>query len=317
MADALKEKWQTELLKRYTNGQSVDGWDDLIEESVNLLESIYLNFVSSGMSDSTFAKQLYGTNGRQYEQRLGEMLFFHRLQCEGFAFMPTNGVGPDFCAVKEGVTIWFEVITPEGDQAGTIETSNNDANLRLHPNANETHEYRKNLLLRGTSAIDTKQKQFSSYIKNKLVNQFDPCVIVLNDTLLCPFDLPMYGVTHGAENPIDGRLPLAVHATMAKGYQYLEKTDVPDLWKRSEARDCVLKDNGEKISVTGFIDGALPHISAVIQVTLREDYALAQVLKQRLSTKVHEPRLQRGLVVLNSTATNPLPPKLLDMDVRH
>ncbi len=69
------------------------------------------------VADKKFQSAL--DNGTEYqpEQALGEMLFFDWLRRNGFETIPTNGqangVGPDFQAMKNGITIWFEVVTPQ------------------------------------------------------------------------------------------------------------------------------------------------------------------------------------------------------------
>jgi hypothetical protein len=321
MLDVLKERWRAVLMQRYTNGKSVEGWNAVFDDCVATLESIYTDFTrkddeGKSVSDPDFEGRLRRATGRQYEQRLGEMLFFDRLRREGFDLTTTNGEGPDFRATKNGTTVWFEVVTPDGGKNGTLMEHNANVLARLFPEVDSTLDYLWGVLFRATNAIQTKQKKFAKDIKKGIVGPNDACVIVMNDSLLCPFDLPMFGVIHGAEKPVDGLLPLIVHAVMAKGYRYLEATDEPSVMRRSAPRDAVSNHNGGPVSLTGFLDGSLAHISALLQLTLREDYAFAEYLRSTLKPKeVHHLRMQRGTLLLNPDANIPFPAEFFVADL--
>ncbi|WP_157663615.1 hypothetical protein [Burkholderia ubonensis] len=323
MSTTLKDRWRATLKARYMIDETDERSRECLDEWVGTLEGIYKDFIrkdarGQSISDPSFEDKIHNGTGRQYEQCLAEMLFFDRLRRERFNLTPVGGAGPDFKASKNGVTVWFEVVTPEPDRDGEIERDLADVSSRLHPSAGHSDAFRRELLFRITSSLDTKLKKLRGDVEKGNMNPSEPCVIVLNDSLLCPPDLYMFGVTHGAEAAYDSYWPLIAHATMAKGYSYRYPLPHPteSLWARAEPSDVLNKLNGSRapINMAMFEDPTNAHVSAVLQITLREDYAYARQLERLAWAKAMTPvggnmieELHRGVLVRNPVATVTLP----------
>lgn len=307
----LKKKWNDTLTKRY-------GWSgrEVIDESVKVLESIYDDYMNSGLADPHFDEQLHSDNRCTYFQRLGEMLMFDRLRQQGFS-LSSQSKGPDFRAVKNEQVIWLELVTPGVGQDGMIEEVERNYDP-LNPNAEESERYRQLLLPRVTGAIDEKQKRFACYLSSHVIPSSDPCVIVVNDALLCP-DTEFYGVYHRAENGIS-HCPLVVEALLGADKPYFLGSAGSTSFKRVDTKREVamkLKPDSDKkpIPVTGFLGESLSHIGAAMQVTLREDYAYAFVLKNRTQDSNIELGFVQDLLVCNAYAKIALPSGLLAADL--
>jgi hypothetical protein len=317
----LKDRWRETLKARYMIDESNERSHGHLEEWVATLEGIYRDFTRKdsrgrSLADPKFDDQILNGTRKQYEQALAEMLFFDRLRREGFALSPTNGMGPDFKAVKNGVTVWFEVVTPEPDMGGEIDRHFNDIEGRLRPSAGRNDALRRELIFRITTVLDTKLAKLKKDLHKDRMGPNDPCVIVVNDALLCPPDAPQFGVTLDAGAAYDSGWSMILHATRAKGYRYRYPLPHPteSLWARAKPGDTLRNHNHSPISMARFQDPSSAHVSAAFQLTLREDYAVARHLERLAWEQRMTPRggnmidaLQRGVLVHNPVAVNPLP----------
>lgn len=80
--------------------------------AVEALTTAYDRFHAEELADREFDKRLLSDSSAQSEARMGELLFAMLLWQSDFALSSANS-GPDFRATKDGLTICFEVITPE------------------------------------------------------------------------------------------------------------------------------------------------------------------------------------------------------------
>ncbi|MBA9947890.1 hypothetical protein D7207_30550 [Burkholderia cepacia] len=313
-----QERWRANLIARHHIDLTVVSERAALDEWMATLEAIHADFTRKGDDDKMVADRKFQSaldNGKEYqpEQALGEMLFFDWLRHNGFEAIPTNGqangVGPDFQAMKNGIKVWFEVVTPQPDGAGVIAADFADTWSRLFPTIEKNDALRTELLFRVTGQITKKRDAFARYRDLKIVSPDDPCVIVVNDALLCPQD-GAFGVTHGAESAADSMWPLIVHAVLAGGYRYSKRVaGEENLWHRGEPTDSLPKANGEPIMLNDFQNGTARHISAIMQLTLREEYAVGCHLA-RLSREKNMPLpipLRKPDWAINPQAVNPLP----------
>jgi hypothetical protein len=179
MIELLSERWRSTLARRY---ESLGA--DVVTASVANLVKAYEDFKSGGCADTHFDSQLNLDDKNSMAQRLGEMLLHERLKHAGFE-LHSNDEGPDFLAKKDGESVWLELVTPSSgddpridDLFGTLDP--------LHPSADDNEELSNRTLLRIYVGIRSKLQAFERYIQKGLVKPGEPCVIVVNDALMCP-----------------------------------------------------------------------------------------------------------------------------------
>lgn len=250
----LRDKWLKSLSKKY--GYECEKNKEIVDESVKNLEDIYYSFVNSEQSDPKFISQVLNGKNRQYEQAMGEMLFWDVLKKHSFKLCSNNGEGPDFHFMLNGLDIYCEVVTPEVDGEGIIERHNQDINTRIVAGARRTYEQDKEIFLRITSALKNKNKKYKRDKLKGIIPENAICIVVINDALLCPEDFPMFGVSHSSDW---GSPPYVARATLNRNNN-------------------LKKNNDKNISTDGFLSDKLSNISAVMQVTLRDDYGYAKTL---------------------------------------
>ncbi|MFW2607630.1 hypothetical protein [Aliarcobacter butzleri] len=251
----LTKKWENSLITKY-------GEHEYSKKAVKILIEIYEEFLLSGYCDSKFKSQINSEQDNQYEQALGEMLFYNLLKKNGFKFLEHKDSGPDFYIEKDKVRIWCEVITPQLDFKGEIQ-SYRDEYRPLYPDAEKNLQEYYNILLRITNAIDTKYKKYLEDIKKGRVDENDCYIIVLNDALLCHDIIQgqMYG-TYGVSSDCTGndKFPLSLSAINRKTLK---------------------KGNDKQIDLVHFLDESFSKLNALIQVTLRDDYAFREIMCQK------------------------------------
>ena len=265
MSPKIRNKWILALDKRYPDLK------DFMPLGIEHLESIYNEFKANGLADSKFDSQLELDTGYSYHHGMSEVLLSDRLLRDGFK-LSSRDSGPDFKATKDNRTYWFEVITPE--PMNGIEKHNLDTSNRLNPTGVGSENLSTWQLWRITAAIKEKKEKFEKYINSEHfeVKESDFCIIVINDSLLEPFDLPMYGLTQEVTHGVSG-LPLAAEAVYGIGHCYWEDKETPSVLLRRK-RNKVLNKNGSPIKLNGFLNDSLAIISGVFCLTLREDYGL-------------------------------------------
>jgi len=292
---SLQNIWKQSLSAKY--GYSDEKSRESVDDSIKVLSNIFLKFNNSPYADKKFSRQIINGTDKQYEQALSEMLFFDILERNNFKLLPTADEGPDFHVQKENYNIMCEVIAPKPDNEGITEWHNNDLNTRLGAGARRTRDQDLEIFLKITSALKTKQEKFKTDKEKGLIPPNAACVVVINDALFLPEDIPMFGVSHSANW---GEAPYIARATLSGTFTLLTKKLKP-------------------IHINGFLNTSLDHISAVIQVTLRDDYGHRICLVDKLNEQFC--RLAGFTndydIVLNNQAKTKLPNNIFKMDHWH
>ncbi|TWI47106.1 hypothetical protein IQ22_04379 [Pseudomonas duriflava] len=315
------QRWKVTLERRYGDGFPAEFVDTAHE---NLLAA-YASFHASGCADSKFLRELCSSDVNKSAQRLGEILLFERLKHAGYDPKPShNGWGPDFLVQQDGKKICLELITPStGDDLKINRLFSSHKPLEPCPHA--AIELRQRTLLRMTAAIAEKLGKYEGYLSDGVVSSQDVLVIVVNDALLCP-DTFFYGVSHNADSGVGGQ-SLAEHAVYGFGHSVWEPdNEGTNYILRSTFREFV--DNRPEPKRDGSARGPVPVslfktpdqqeaaeiaqrasvISAVLQVTLREDYGVLMLLREKAETeeRLIEGQLRPGVLAVNPRAVNPL-----------
>ncbi|UST93744.1 hypothetical protein [Pseudomonas siliginis] len=292
---SLQKIWKHSLSAKYGYGDEKN--QALVDDSIKVLSNIFLKFNNSPYSDQKFSRQIINGNDKQYEQALSEMLFFDILERQNFKLLPTPNEGPDFHALKNNFNIMCEVIAPKPDNEGITEWHNNDLETRIGAGARRTKDQDREIFLKITSALKTKQEKFQTDKEKGLIPPNAACVVVINDALFLPEDIPMFGVSHSANW---GEAPYIARATLNGAFTLLTK-------------------NLKPIYINGFLNTSLDHISAIIQVTLRDDYGHRICLIDELNEQFC--RLAGFTndydIVLNNNAKIKLPNNIFKMDHWH
>ncbi|EIU7098270.1 hypothetical protein ACNAQ8_30100 [Pseudomonas aeruginosa] len=209
----LQDKWREILTTRFDyffqkSPESGQRMELIMNCMIQGLKSLFLNF--SDLKDTQFNKQVMLDDVGIYSQRMAEMLFYYRLLGMGFEDIKSKDAGPDFVARKNGETFCFEVVTPTPQD----HIRNLIKQRKLEPEDRDT-VFRERLLS-VTSAIKDKLKKFEDHKAAGHVPEAAHYIIVVNDSLLLPYDQPWYGVL-GELCFGDSTLPIAVDATLGSG----------------------------------------------------------------------------------------------------
>lgn len=205
----LREKWRSTLLRRFdffikSSTRSAAHMNSIINAIIQTLENIFLDF--SELKDTQFNLQIMSPEDGVYDQRMAEMLFFARLKSMGFTDIQSDDSGPDFFAKKNEMEFCFEIVTP------TPKKEIRDLINKSRWNGGERDLVFKERLLSVTSCIDGKLKGLIRHKKNFKRNDIK-YVIVINDSLLLPYNKPWYGaMEHLCFG--DSTLPIVVDATI-------------------------------------------------------------------------------------------------------
>jgi hypothetical protein len=127
-----------------------------------------------------------------------------------------------------------------------------------------------------------------------------------------------YGMTY-ALDPGPSGCPMIVEALLGEGTPYLTPPETPGAYNINRTfRTHVLKpSNRANISTTYFYDPHFAHVSATLQLTLCEDYALGLELASYAMAKpgsesIANQHLPKGVLVCNPIATTPLSVRIPD-----
>lgn len=319
-------RWKTTLSRRYEAGFGAE----FIEKAHQNLIRVFHDFMASGCADPIFLKGICSNDANVSAQRLGEMLLYERLYHSGFAPEPSpGGKGPDFCVKAEGKRIWLELITPSaGDDLRINELFM--AHDPLNPCPRDATDLRKRTLLRISHGIAEKLAKYEGYLGEGVVGPDDLLVIVVNDAAMCP-DTFFYGVQFNADNGVGGQ-SLAEHAVYGIGHATWELADNngrnnrkntsrelvenrPEPKRDGTARDPVpvslfMNPVTEKAAI---IAKRASVISAVLQVTLREDYGVMMIWRDKAEK---EDRILEGILNPGVLAINPRSRNTLDLPAR-
>ena len=196
-------------------------------------------------SDS-FAEFISGKR-ESLAQRTWEMLLARHLDSQGHKIVcPISG--PDFYFDHDGKRIWVEAIAPkpEGLPAEWLEPD--FSGVRNFP-----HEA---MLLRWTSAIDSKWKQLQQYRAKGIVKPTDAYVIAVNGCQLSTFP-----VAHGIT-----QMPFGVEAVFPVGPLTYEIDSETRKFERSfiSERFHLVKNNNSLVPTASFLNPEYVGVSALI-----------------------------------------------------
>jgi len=312
MKNIFAQRCREALLRRYQQSE-------VVEPAVRNLEDALARFKKSGCADSNFEKQLHTEDHAEFSQRLGELLLYERLAHAGFQ-LSSKDRGPDLRVDRNGAITWLELVTPSTGDDTKIKKLH-DSYDPLNPNADHGQELSERNLLRVCSQIKGKLEKFEKYLEDGIVHPEDACVIVINDALLCS-DFAYVGVAHGANAGIGGR-SIVEHAVLGIGHRYWAEIEGETQYRSvSNFREQVINrpepnrsGNPRKpVPVNLFtkpeqdrpqgMAARAKVISAIMQVTLREDYGHLMQLRDLVERgdRRGEHLLYPGTLVLNPNA---------------
>jgi len=315
----LFNRWKEILVRRYGEGFG----EGFVQEAHENLMSTYRMFAGSDCADPHFIDEVCSSDLNKSAQRLGEVLLYERLLHLGLE--PTSKPkGPDFRVEINGRPVWLELVTPgvgDDNRISDLFSAHNS----LYPCAEQAIELRQRSLLRVSNAISGKLAKYEDYLRDGVVPPEEPLIIVVNDALLCP-DSFFYGISHNADHGVGG-VSLAEHAVNSIGQSIWVAGEEPGRYAIERTyRDMVdnrpepKKDGGVRgtVPVSLFANPTEPHakaaaeratiISAVLQITLREDYGVLMQLRAKAETeeRLMETIISRGTFVNNPRANNPV-----------
>jgi len=319
--EELFSRWRATLSRRYEAGFGAE----FTEQAHQNLTHVFHDFMASGCADPIFLNGICSKDVSASTQRLGEMLLYERLCHSGLDPKPSpRGKGPDFCVKVEGRRIWLELITPStGDDSRINELFKGYD--PLNPCPVDATDLRERTLLRISHGIAEKLTKYEGYLEEGVVGPEDVLVIVVNDAAMCP-DAFFYGVQFNADKGVGGP-SLAEHAVYGIGQTTWELVggqrrnarkntsrelveNRPEPKRDGTARDPVpvslfMKPVTEKAAI---IAERATIISAVLQVTLREDYGVMMMFREKAENenRILEGRLNPGVLAINPRSRNTL-----------
>jgi len=270
----------------------------LASQLVPRLVAVYTWFFDAGLSERKFEAAIETGQDPEYPQNLSEMLVAYRLHQAGFALKRSSSRkgGPDFIAVKDGVKIQVEVITPQPFP---------EVEAYLHrPKAGVFDVPLQHFLMCWTKGIAAKVQQLlgdgktQGWRKKKLVDEHAPFVIAVNG---CLFSTPL---DDGFFRPPLGGHPWAATALYAISdptIQFDPQTG-QRLWAGFEHRKELSRTDKGAIPLDTFLDPNYAAVSAVWAMSL-DDFDLVyddpSVLpRQRYASAVlHNPGAEVALGV--------------------
>ena len=285
----LTKKWYFKLGLRYPDMMSYR------QLAVDYLVGVLDDYIKLGLADSHFEKSILLQSGYSYEQRLSELLVFDYLRNNGFTSLSSSNKGPDFRAEKDGQVYWFEVITPSPSppkppMLDMWEHLNNKSRM-LNPNSDDKNAESQRALLKITGAVKEKNDKFNGYLEDGLVSETDVCVIIINDTLLAMDEVPMYGITAQLVTGQSG-LPLVVEALLGLGHCIWNPKEEGAYELLTTRKKSVNTVTSSSVQIDSFVSGGYEKISAVLGLTLREDYGFCAAINTL--------KAKRGILVKNS-----------------
>lgn len=212
----------------------------------------YDKFVADGLADPHFHTELLSNKEECFAQRLGEIQLAARMREAGFA-LSSMSAGPDLLAMKDGRSVWLELITPEPKDIPAEWINPQDAVTDF------PHE---KILLRWTAAIKEKMEKGRRDLDKGILLPVDPYVVVVNDALLSP--------RGGALNGISQK-PIVVEATLAVGplQIQIDRNTLKSVGSGHMHRPFVINRNRAQVPADTFFDRNYGHVSAVIGTSLR------------------------------------------------
>jgi hypothetical protein len=200
-----------------------------------------------GLANRDFVEALTSGEDTRLWQRNWEMLLARHLHQQGHA-LTCVGDGPDLRFEHGGVTVWVEAVAPEPRGLTEEWLKPNFVGVGTFP-----HE---EILLRWTTALDTKRKKLAEYQRKGVVRPRDAYVIAIN------------GCQLGAV-PVDrgiSQMPFGVEAVLPVGPLAIPVDRETGKWGDAfiSERFSIINANGSPVPTTPFVDPAYAGVSAVV-----------------------------------------------------
>jgi hypothetical protein len=252
------------------------------------------DFVSSGMADPKFIRELTSGENQKFWACISEALVADRLKGMNFGARKTKGSGPDFMVMDGSRKVWIEVVCPEPVDVPADWLAPQPGGVIKFPH--------KDILLRYTSAIKVKAEALvgsldgkkKGYLNSKVVAPEDAYVIAVNGCQLRSGPFPaLIGIS---------QFPFAAEAVFPIGpYQLMiERKTLKVVDRGHQHRPFVLNKNRAEVPAYTFLDPRFNPISAIWTVDLNGGFAIGNA----------EPMA----IIHNPNATNPISPGFLPAD---
>lgn len=149
-----------------------------------------------------------------FSQRYSEMKIASDLLKNGYSLEKKSAKGPDFLIINKNINIWIEVVTPK---KGFYQILSPVESLD-YPKLSISELNENELILKISSAISVKNKEYDNYIEKGIVSKDDCKVIAINtselfDDIYNPDKIPyvaiaLYGIdsawcTGSSSNPLE------------------------------------------------------------------------------------------------------------------
>ncbi|KPB01074.1 hypothetical protein [Ahrensia marina] len=223
------------------------------------LISLYNDFSSWGVKDSTFDQSLTDNDPNRFHSRVWEMVLARHLKNLGFD-IKSEDAGPDFLFEQDGQRIWVEAVCPT--PVGLSQQWLNPFELDDGPHVSSIpHEQ---MLLRWTSVLKEKNDKLigtnskAGYIQKGIVKENDAYVVAISSSQLGMGLLTYLGIS---------QFPMAVEAVFPIGPNQVvidrETMEVSDI--NHQHRPAIIKPStGAEINTGNFLDQNYNRVSAII-----------------------------------------------------
>ena len=237
--------------------QARHGTHHRASEFVPRMAAVYTWFFDAGLSERKFEAAIKAGHDPEYSQNLSEMLVAYRLHQAGFALNRSSRKGgPDFVAIKDGVKILVEVVTPQALPEVDVYLNRPKAGVFTVP--------LQGFLMCWTKGIAAKTKQLlgdgnsRGWREKKLVDENAPFVIAVNGCLFS-------GMFDEGFRPPVGSHPWAATALYAISDPTIrfDRQTGQRLWTGFEHRKELTRTDKEPIPLDTFFDPACTPVSAV------------------------------------------------------
>ena len=228
-------------------------------------------------------KHFLSDAGDHFHQRFWEMYLCVTMLKQGFTIEKGKSKGPDFSINIGNRKIWIEAIVPTAGQTDSPDRVPEPIMFQ----ANFTRV--EKILLRYTSALSEKNKQYKKHCDNKIIAKDDLYIVAINSSQIphasCGSTLPYH---------IQAFLPIG-SPTVRINPKTLETSF------SHQYREAIKKDNGNSVSTNAFYDPEYSGISAVI-------HSIFDVARYCYGSTGWGSDFE---VLHNPSATNPLPFELI------
>jgi len=243
---------ETFFLQRYPGSGQRQTWRDELANACNA-------FVTSGLADAKFTKELCSGSEQKFWSCISEALLAAHLRKMGFDPKPSHAGGPDFLLIENGRKIWIEVICPEPAGVPSDWLAEELDKIKV---VDFPHEP---ILLRWTSAIKEKAEKLigsldgkvKGYLEKGIVAPEDAYVIAVNGCQLRNGPFPaLLGIS---------QFPFAAEAVFAIGpYQInINRDTLKQTGAGHQHRPLISKQKGAPVPAYTFLDARFQPISAI------------------------------------------------------